>query len=72
MKTLLLILALAFTVSFAGNASTVSSSVANKTENMVVSKTNTSASAKKVQKKKPHGKKHHKATTAKKTPAPKK
>ena len=71
MKTLLFILALSLTVSFSGFASNVTSPVANKTENTAGSKTSVSESAKKVQKKKPHGKKHHKATSAKKAPATK-
>ena len=71
MKTLLFILALALTVSFSGFASNVTSPVANKTENTVGVKATVNESAKKVHKKKPHGKRHHKTTSARKAPAAK-
>jgi len=72
MKTLLFVLALALTVSFTGFASNVTSVVSQNTENVAGSKTDGSQSGKKVQKKRPQGKKHHKATNAKKAHAAKK
>jgi len=68
MKTILLVLVFAFAVSFSGNASNAVSSSVNKTESALVSKANHASSTKKAPSKKPHAKKHHKATTAKKAP----
>ena len=68
MKTILLVLALALTVSFAGNAASVTSYVANNTEVIGASQTKVSTPAKKVKAKRPHTKKHHRASGAKRTP----
>lgn len=68
MKTILLVLVFAFAVSFSGNASNVVSSVSNKTESALVSKSNSASNSKMSKTKRPHAKKHHKATTAKKAP----
>jgi len=68
MKTILLVLVFAFAVSFSGNASNVTSSASNKTERVVISKTNSASPSKTSKTKKPHAKKHHKATASKKAP----
>lgn len=66
MKTVLLVIALALTISFSGSASNVSSATKNQTENIMVSKTNSSSTVKSGKSKKAHSKNHKHATTAKK------
>ncbi|HEY3369969.1 MAG TPA: hypothetical protein VGK10_03920 [Prolixibacteraceae bacterium] len=66
MKTSLLVLALALTISLSGFASSQMSSVANTTEHVAGTKTNHSTGTKKAALKKPHAKKHHKITGSKK------
>lgn len=58
MKTILMVFAFSFTMAFAGNASTVSSTAKSQTENLAVSKTNASSHMKAVKSNKAH--KHHK------------
>jgi len=71
MKAILLVLVFAFAVSFSGNASNVVSLVTNRTESAVVSKANSASSSQMSKTKKPHAKKHHKATASKKAPVAK-
>ena len=68
MKTILFVVALALTVSFSGNASNITSVTKNQTENITVSKSDSSSSVNTEKSKKAHGKKHgHKTSkTAKK------
>ncbi len=65
MKTILFIVALALTLSFSGNAANVSSVTSNQTENMVVSKTDSSSATQTGKSKKAHSKKHAHKTTKK-------
>lgn len=67
MKTILMVFALALTVSLAGSASNVSSTAKIQTENMVVSKTNSSSAMKSGKAKKAHHKHHKSASGSKKT-----
>ena len=67
MKTILMVFALALTVSLAGSASNVSSTAKSQTENMVVSKTNSSSAMKSGKAKKAHHKNHKSASGSKKT-----
>ncbi|MDP2339237.1 MAG: hypothetical protein Q8N05_22820 [Bacteroidota bacterium] len=66
MKTILMVFALALTMSLAGSATNVSSTAKSQTENMVVSKTNSSSSMKSAKSKKANTKHHKHASTAKK------
>jgi hypothetical protein len=66
MKTLLLVIAMALTISFSGSASNVSSVSKNQTQNVIVSKTNSSTAMKSGKAKKAHAKIHKHVTTAKK------
>jgi hypothetical protein len=66
MKTILMVFALAFTLSLAGSATNVPFTTKSQTENMAVSKSTTSSVMKSGNAKKAH--KHHKnAASAKKT-----
>lgn len=67
MKTLLAISALVLTISLSGNATNVASGVKNQTENMMVSKTDSSSANQSGKSKKAHGKKHTHASGTKKT-----
>jgi len=65
MKTILMVFALALTMSFAGSASNISSNAKSQTENMMVSKTNSSSTMKSGKAKKANHK-HHKSTSGSK------
>lgn len=67
MKTILLVVALAFTITLSGNASNVTSVTKSQTENSIVSKTTSSSTMKSGKSKKAHhGKKTHKNSASKK------
>ena len=65
MKTILMVFALALTLTFAGSASNVYSGTKNLIENTTVSKTNSSSTMKSGKSKKAHHK-HHKSTSGSK------
>jgi hypothetical protein len=67
MKTILIVLALALTVSLSGNAATTQSVTKNQTENIMASKTNSSTATKSGKSKTAHSKNHHHVSGAKKT-----
>ena len=67
MKTILMVFALALTISFAGSASNISSNAKSQAENMVVSKTNSSSTMKSAKAQKASHKHHKSASGSKKT-----
>jgi hypothetical protein len=67
MKTILMVFALALIMSFASSASNVSSKAKSQTENMVVSKTNSSSTMKSGKAPKAIHKHHKSASGSKKT-----
>jgi len=67
MKTILMVFALALTMSLAGSASNVSSNAKTKSENMAVSKTNSVSTMKSGKAKKANHKHHKSASGSKKT-----
>lgn len=66
MKTVLLIVGMALTVSLSAGAANVTSVRPSQTENVVPGKSNNSAGMKSVHAKKVHAKKHHPNTAVKK------
>ena len=67
MKTILIVFALALTISLSGNATTIQTAAKNQTENIMASNTNSSAASKSVKSKTAHSKNHHHPTKGKKS-----
>lgn len=66
MKTVLLVIALALTITFSGNASNITSVIKNQTENIMVSKTDSSSAIKSGKSKRAHHMMHKNTSGAKK------
>ena len=65
MKSVLFVIALAFIVSFSGNASNVPAVTKNQTENIIVTKSDSSTSVNTEKSKKAYGRKHGHKTSKK-------